>query len=90
MINDDALARATKCQGGKEHSGRRQANIYESVPTWGPTPRRPQQPLPRWPDTYPLVILSNAADEQIKNNVDKLGAPFHSVYTAEQPAYSHG
>ena len=23
-------------------------------------------------------------DEQIRNNVDKLGAPFHAVYTAEQ------
>ena len=33
---------------------------------------------------FPLVILSNAADEQIGSNVDKLGAPFHAVYTAEQ------
>jgi 2-haloacid dehalogenase len=30
------------------------------------------------------VILSNAADEQIASNVDKLGAPFHAVFTAEQ------
>ena len=35
-------------------------------------------------DNFPLVILSNAADEQIHSNVDKLGAPFHSVFTAEQ------
>ena len=35
-------------------------------------------------DSLPLVILSNAADEQIHGNVDKLGAPFHSVFTAEQ------
>jgi 2-haloacid dehalogenase len=31
-----------------------------------------------------LVILSNAADEQIHSNVDKLGAPFHAVFTAQQ------
>jgi 2-haloacid dehalogenase len=31
-------------------------------------------------DQYPLVILSNAADEQIMSKVDKLGAPFHAVY----------
>ncbi len=30
------------------------------------------------------MIFSNAADEQIQSNVDKLGAPFHAVYTAEQ------
>ena len=30
------------------------------------------------------MILSNAADEQIHSNVDKLGAPFHAVFTAEQ------
>lgn len=33
---------------------------------------------------YPLVILSNAADSQIRHNVDKLGVPFHAVFTAEQ------
>jgi 2-haloacid dehalogenase len=30
------------------------------------------------------VILSNAADDQIVHNVEKLGAPFHAVLTAEQ------
>jgi hypothetical protein len=35
-------------------------------------------------DKIPLVILSNAMDEQIHHNVAKLGAPFHAVYTAEQ------
>jgi FMN phosphatase YigB (HAD superfamily) len=28
--------------------------------------------------------LSNAADSQVMSNVEKLGAPFHAVYTAEQ------
>jgi 2-haloacid dehalogenase len=32
----------------------------------------------------PLVFLSNASDSQIHRNVEKLGAPFHAVYTAEQ------
>ena len=31
----------------------------------------------------PLVILSNAMNDQIQHNVDKLGAPFHAVYTAQ-------
>ena len=33
---------------------------------------------------YPLVILSNASDQQIALNVARLGAPFHRVLTAEQ------
>ncbi len=32
----------------------------------------------------PLVILSNASNDQIQSNVDKLGAPFHKVFTAQQ------
>jgi 2-haloacid dehalogenase len=30
------------------------------------------------------VILSNASNDQIQSNVDKLGAPFHKVFTAQQ------
>lgn len=30
------------------------------------------------------MILSNAADDQIQANIEKLGAPFRAVYTAEQ------
>ena len=30
------------------------------------------------------VILSNASDQQIHRNVEKLGVPFQAVYTAEQ------
>lgn len=55
----------------------------ESVPTWGPHPDVPE-PLSVLAHRYPLVILSNAADEQIMSNVEKLGAPFHAVFTAEQ------
>jgi len=34
-------------------------------------------------DKIPLVILSNAMNDQIHHNVALLGAPFHAVYTAQ-------
>jgi 2-haloacid dehalogenase len=57
--------------------------IYAAVPTWGPHPDVPE-PLARIAKHIPLVILSNASDDQIPQNVEKLGAPFHRVYTAQQ------
>ena len=30
------------------------------------------------------MILSNASNDQIQSNVDKLGAPFHAVFTAQK------
>jgi 2-haloacid dehalogenase len=33
---------------------------------------------------YPLVILSNAAQERIPQTVARLGVPFQAVYTSEQ------
>lgn len=57
--------------------------FYEAVPGWGPHPDVPE-PLKRVSREFPLVILSNAADEQIHLNVEKLEAPFHAVFTAEQ------
>ena len=81
LIND-ALARTAKLWG-IEHRDSDGKAIYESVPSWGPHPDVPE-PLAALADRFPLVILSNAADEQIMHNVDKLGAPFHSVFTAEQ------
>lgn len=56
---------------------------YEAVPTWGPHADVPAG-LSRIADKIPLVILSNASNDQIQRNVDKLGAPFHRVYTAQQ------
>jgi 2-haloacid dehalogenase len=56
--------------------------IYAAVPGWGPHADVPEG-LSRLASKYRLVILSNAADEQIQSNVDKLGAPFHKVYTAQ-------
>ena len=57
--------------------------IYKAVPTWGPHSDVPKV-LARIANVLPLVILSNAANEQIQSNVDKLGAPFHAIFTAEQ------
>jgi 2-haloacid dehalogenase len=57
--------------------------IYEAVPTWGPHPDVPA-PLARIAQHIPLVILSNASNDQIHRNVARLGAPFHAVYTAQQ------
>jgi 2-haloacid dehalogenase len=57
--------------------------VYEQVPTWGPHPDVPAG-LARVAEKIPLVILSNAMDDQIMSNVARLGAPFHAVYTAEQ------
>ncbi|OLP46408.1 haloacid dehalogenase type II [Rhizobium oryziradicis] len=57
--------------------------VYERIPTWGPHPDVPAG-LAKVAKEIPLVILSNAMDSQIMSNVEKLGAPFHAVYTAEQ------
>jgi len=58
-------------------------HYYEAVPSWGPHADVPA-PLAKVAEHYPLVILSNASNNQIQANVDKLGAPFHAVFTAEQ------
>jgi 2-haloacid dehalogenase len=57
--------------------------FYEAVPTWGPH-ADVAEPLARIAKHIPLVILSNASNDQIHHNVAKLGAPFHAVYTAQQ------
>jgi 2-haloacid dehalogenase len=56
--------------------------IYEAVPTWGPHPDV-SEPLARIGKEIPLVILSNAMNDQIHHNVAKLGAPFAHVFTAQ-------
>ncbi|MGO2235045.1 haloacid dehalogenase type II [Marinomonas sp. UCMA 3892] len=57
--------------------------FYNAVPTWGPHPDVPEA-LARLATKFKLVGLTNAMDEQIPHNIEKLGAPFHAVYTAEQ------
>lgn len=58
-------------------------SIYLAVPTWGPHPDVPEG-LSRLAKKYKLVALTNASDDQIQSNIDKLGAPFHAVFTAQQ------
>ena len=57
--------------------------IYDAVPTWSPHDDVPAG-LAKVAKEIPLVILSNASDDQIQKNVAMLGAPFHRVYTAQQ------
>ncbi len=55
---------------------------YNAIPTWGPHADVPAG-LAKVAKEIPLVILSNASNDQIQSNVDKLGAPLHAVYTAQ-------
>jgi 2-haloacid dehalogenase len=57
--------------------------IVEALGTWGPHPDVPE-PLAKLSAHYPLVILSNAVDHILADNVAKLGVDFHRVFTAEQ------
>ncbi len=78
----DSLERACKRNGvafRPEHAQR----IYQELPTWGPHPDVPAG-LARVAKEIPLVILSNAMNSLIMSNVEKLGAPFHMVITAEE------
>jgi 2-haloacid dehalogenase len=77
-----ALARTCRKHGIRFDEAHGQA-IYEAVPTWGPHPDV-AAPLKRVAARYPLVILSNASDDQIHRNVALLEAPFHKVCTAQQ------
>ena len=77
----DALKRACT-RWGIEYKDSDGEEIVATVPTWGPYPDVPA-PLAKLAEHYPLVILSNASEDQIYSNVDKLGAPFHAVFTGE-------
>ena len=78
----DATRRAAEMVGLEYQpaDGRR---LYEAIGTWGPYPEVPAA-LQTLATRYPLVILSNANDQQIALNVARLGAPFERVLTAEQ------
>lgn len=68
---------------GIEYKQEEGMTFYHAVPTWGPHPDVPDA-LARLATKYKLVTLTNAMDEQIFHNIEKLGAPFHAVITAEQ------
>jgi len=57
--------------------------FYEAVKTWQPHPDVPAA-LARLAKEYRLVIFSNSMNDLIPHSVEKLGAPFHRVYTAQQ------
>jgi 2-haloacid dehalogenase len=81
QVLKSAIARTCKRHGVafREEDGRK---FYDAVPTWGPHADVPEA-LTRVGTKIPLVILSNAMNEQIHSNVRKLEAPFHKVYTAQ-------
>ena len=78
----NALKRACKHNGVTFHE-EDALRIYNEVPTWGPHPDVPEG-LAKVAKEIPLVILSNAMKSQIMSNVEKLGAPFYKVITAEE------
>jgi len=57
--------------------------VYAAVPTWDPHPDV-IEPLTRVAAEYPLVILSNSMTDLIPFSVERLKAPFHAAYTAEE------
>ena len=81
QVIGNALARTAK-KWGVEYKDEYGEAIYQAVPTWGPHPDVPGG-LGQIGDKIPLVILSNAMNSQIHQNVARLGAPFYQVHTAE-------
>jgi len=81
QVLKSAISRACKRHGVKyrDEDGQK---FYDAVPTWGPHADVPHA-LTRVGKEIPLVILSNAMNEQIHANVRKLEAPFHKIYTAQ-------
>jgi len=75
--------RRTCQRWGIEYRDNEGMKFYHAVPTWQPHADVPNA-LARLAREYKLVIFSNAMNEQIPYSVEKLGAPFHRVYTAEQ------
>lgn len=78
----NAVRRTCK-KWGVQYFDHEAQRYYDAVPTWGPHADVPEG-LARVAKEIPLVILSNASDDQILKNVAQLGAPFHRVYTAQQ------
>lgn len=81
QVLNNALRRTAKAMGVEYRQADGDAT-YQAVPTWGPHADSPGG-LSKIADKIPLVILSNAMNDQIGHNVALLGAPFHRVYTAE-------
>jgi 2-haloacid dehalogenase len=81
-VVDNAIRRTCKRCGVEYRDGDGKF-IYDLVPTWGPHPDTTAG-LAKVAKEFPLVALTNAMDVQIPHNIEKIGVPFHAVYTAEQ------
>jgi 2-haloacid dehalogenase len=57
--------------------------ILNDLLEWGAHPDVPA-PLAKMAEHFPLVALSNADDRHLAAFIPRLGAPFHTVITAEQ------
>tara|TARA_B100001105_G_scaffold159209_1_gene127973 strand:+ start:886 stop:1551 length:666 start_codon:yes stop_codon:yes gene_type:complete len=82
VVLKNAVRRLCK-KWGIQYFDHEAQQYYDAVPTWGPHADVPAG-LAKVAKEIPLVILSNASDDQIQRNVAQLGAPFHRVYTAQQ------
>lgn len=78
----NAVERACK-RNGVAFDAAEARMFYDAVPTWGPHADVPAG-LAKIAKEIPLVVLSNAMNAQIMSNVEKLGAPFAHVFTAQQ------
>lgn len=81
-VNEGALRRTCK-KNNVEYRESDGDDFYAAIPTWTPHPDV-VEPLKRVAAEYPLVILSNSMVDLIPHSVEKLEAPFHAVYTAEE------
>ncbi|KQM27051.1 MULTISPECIES: haloacid dehalogenase type II [unclassified Sphingomonas] len=79
----ESALRRTCARNGVEYRDSDTATVYAAVPTWRPH-ADVVEPLKRVAAEYPLVILSNSMVDLIPHSVEKLEAPFHAVYTAEE------
>ncbi len=68
---------------GVEYRDNEGLEFYEAVKTWQPHPDV-SAALAKLAKEYRLVIFSNSMNDLIPHSVEKLGAPFHRVYTAQQ------
>lgn len=82
QVLENAIRRTCQRTGVEYREGEGR-QFYDAVPTWGPHPDVTQG-LSKIADTIPLVGLTNAMNAQIGINMEKIGVPFHAVYTSEQ------
>jgi len=80
-VIDNAIRRTCKRCGVQYREGDGKT-LYNLVPTWGPHPDVPTG-LAKVAKEFPLVGLTNASNDQISSNIEKIGVPFYAVYTAE-------